>query len=876
MLRPFWFRVRALFRRGKLETELQEELRYHLELEAAKNRQSGMEQQAAMRLAETRFGPASRVREACREERGTRWAEELLRDLRQGFRLLRRSPAFAFTAVASLALGIGANTAIFAVIDAVILKPLPLRDPDSLVMIWETMPRRDVKHNVVSPGNFLDWQKQSVAFAQMAAIDMALSNLTGVEMPREVHGQFVTAELFSLLGAQPAVGRLFNAEEARAEAKSIVLSDRFARQRFGSVATALGRTVELDRRPWQVIGVMPPAFEFLDAESDFWRPWYLNPAQDYRRSQGRFMRAVARLKPGVTLEMAQTDLQAIARQLEVAHPEFDKGWSVALTSYREEISGNYRMPLYLLMGAVLLVLLIACVNVANLLCARAGVRRRELGIRTSLGAGRVRLARQMLAESLLLALLGAIPGCLLAMGALAVFRQVAPPSLHGLAAVGIDWRILAFTGLLSLAATVVFGVGPALMGSRNAPAAVLHDGARTAGSTGRSYRLPGLLVAIEFALAVVLIVGSGLLLKSFHMLRSVDTGFSAEHVLTARILLPAAYDASRSKSFFSDAARRLEVLSGVSSVSAVSFLPFGGLRPGTSFSIGGRPDLPKDQRPITEVRAVLPGYFRTLGIPLVKGRDFYEGEGSPQRPAFLINSVFARTHWPEEDPIGRTMTVSMGRTPMPGVIVGVVGDTKDKQLNGVAVPTVYYSHPSFPISYMSLVIRAKGEPAILTKAVVRTIRAIDPHQPVVDIQTMDQMLSRSVSPQRFQAILMGTFAGIALLLAAVGIYGVSAYAVAQRTAEIGIRMALGATRGQVVGLIAKEGSVMVCAGLVLGVIFALAMRATIASFLFGVAPADPAIFGMALLILAVVALLAITGPARRAARINPVTAIRGE
>ena len=867
------FRLRSIFRRASAEAELQEELRQHLELEAAKYRERGLDVISSAHHARIALGNRESTLEACRDERGARWLDDFFRDLRQGARMLLRSPAFALTAIASLALGIGANTAVFAVIDAVILKPLPVLQPDRLVMIWETMPCRGAKHNVISPGNLRDWRNQSASFTQMEGIDLAIANLTGVETPREVHGQFATAGLFSLLGAQPGFGRTFTDEEARQKTRAIVLSDRFARLRFGSPDAAVGKSLELDREPWQVIGVMPPGFEFLDADCEFWRPYYLNPATDYRHNQGRFMRAIARLKPGVTMAQAEAELRGIAAQLEIAWPDFDKGWSVELTQYREEVSGNYRTPLYFLMGAVAFVMLIACVNVANLLFARAGARRRELGIRTSLGAGSGRLVRQMLAESLLLAALGSVPGCLMALAGLAVFRNVAPPSLHGLAAVGFDWRMIAFTGLLSLTATLLFGIGPALLSTRDAPVTALHEGGR---NTGRGWRLSGALVAVELALAVVLVVGSGLLIKSFQTLRSVDTGFVAERVLTARILLPPSYDDAKTEAFFAAAAEKLNALPGVTSSSAVSFMPFGGLRPATRFTIAGRPEPPKDQRPVTQVRSVRPAYFRTLGIPFLKGRDFNEGEGTPDRPALIVNNALARQQFPDENPVGRVMTVVMGRRPMPGVIVGVVADTRDKQLDGESLPTVYYSQSSLPIGYMSLVVRTTGDPASLGRAVLQIVHAIDPNQPVMDVQPLDEMLSRSLSPQRFQAILLAAFAGIALLLAAVGIYGVSAYAVTQRTNEIGIRMALGATRGQVVGLITKQGSGMIGTGLVLGLAAAFALRTTIASFLYGVAPSDLTIYATAVAVLVLVALLAIIGPARRAAGIDPVSAVRAE
>jgi len=869
------YRLRALFRRNTVELELDDELRFHQEREIERHMRAGISPAEASRLARLTFGGPQQVREECRDARGTRWVEDLLKDARFGIRTLRRSPLFASVAVLSLALGIGANTAIFSVVNAVLLRPLPYREPGRVVMLWDTFLSRGTTRNVISPADYLDWQRQTTVFEEMAAMDMALCNLTGVADPEEIRGQYVTATLFPLLGVHTAIGRLFTAEEAAAEAKVIVLSHRLWQRRFASDPAVLGRTVELDRQPLTIIGVMPPDFEFFDSDAEFWRPFHLDPHRDYRKNGGRFMYAAARLNPGIPLARAQAQMSGIAARLERDFPAFHKGWGVRVADIREEVSGGYRRPLYILLGAVCLVLLIACANVANLLLSRAASRRKEMAVRASLGAGPLRLARQLFAESFLLAALGGAGGLLLALWGVQAFKAGAPIDIPRLAALRIDARVLAFTTLLSLAAALLFGIAPALLGARVHPIDTLKDAARAGGSTARR-RLPDALVMLEFALSLVLLLGSGLLIRSFANLLSVETGFRADHLLTARVLLPSSYKAAQRVAFFQEATRRIQALPGVSSASAVTFKPFGGIRPETGFVIQNRPAPAAGASPTTEVRAIRPNYFRTMGIPLLRGRDFTDRDADPDRPVFVINESLAVKYWPGEDPIGQRITVDMGAKPMPGEIVGIAASVKDQTLDGASAPCVFYPHPALPIGYMSFVVRTSGAPAALAKAIPQIVHSIDPHQPVVDIQTMDQMLLRSVSNRRFQTLLLAFFAAIALVLAAVGIYGVISYAVVQRTNEIGIRMALGASRADVLCLVAGRGAIILLGGLVLGLAGALALTHTISTFLFEVKPTDPLTFAAGAGVLVLVALAALAVPARRASRVDPLTALRFE
>ncbi len=875
MVRDLLFRMRALFRRGRVEAELNEELHYHLERQAEKYRQSGASPAEAMRQARLALGGPEQVREHCRDARGTRWAEDLWKDLRYGLHMLARNPVFALIAVLSLALGIGANSAIFSVVDPVLLRPLPYREPGRLVMIWDTFPGRSVKHNVVGPVDYLHWRAQSTVFERIAAIAADVSNLTGVTEPQEIHGQLVTADLFPLLGAEPALGRAFTEDEARAKGRLIILSHRFWEQRFQADPAALGRTVDLDGKPYTIIGVMPGRFEFLDTHSEYWLPYFVDPQRDYKRT-GRYLRAVARLKAGVTLAQAQAEMDGIAARAEKNDPAFSKGWGVRLIDLREEISGEYRRPLYVLLGAVGLVLLIACANVANLLLSRAASRGREMAIRTSMGAGPWRIARQLLAESALLAALGSGLGLLLAMSCVAMVKSKAPVDLPWMAAITIDARVVAFTTLISLAATVIFGMAPALLGARVAPADTLKNTARAGGSTSRSRRFQNFLVMLEFAFSMVLLAGSGLLIRSFANLVSVDTGFRPDHLLTARILLPGSYKAPQAVAFFREATHRIEALPGVRSASAVSFMPFGGLRPGTGFTFENRPKPEPGQEPVTEVRAIQPGYFRTMGIPLLRGRDFTDRDGSADHPVFIINQSLAAQYWPNEDPIGQRITVAMTSKPMPGEIVGIAADVKDQALDGKTAPSVFYAHPGLPIGYMTLVVRTSGDPAALGTAVQRVVHSLDPNQPVADMQTMDQMLLHSVSARRFQMLLLASFAGLALVLAVVGIYGVISYSVVERTGEIGIRMALGASRREVLRLVLRQGGAIVLGGLALGTAGTIALTRTISVFLFGVAPTDPLTLATVTAMLILVALAALAGPARRASRVDPLVCLRYE
>jgi putative ABC transport system permease protein len=808
---------------------------------------------------------------------GTVW-----QDARYAVRVFIKSPAFTAVALVALALGIGANTAIFSVVHAVLLRSLPYRDAERLVMVWEHNRPRNRERNVVNPANFLDWQAQAQSFEAMAAFYDTRFNLTGAGEPVEIPAQVATGNLFAVLGAQAALGRTFAAEDGEPGRDDVVvLSHGFWQSQFGGAPDVVGKTVALNGGQVEIIGVMPADFRFFVSENSLggkpavlWTPTRFTPQQ----ARGRFISVVARLKPGVTAEQAQSEMNTVSARLEQARPDFNGNWGSRVVPLREQLSGELRRPLLVLVGAVCFVLLIACANVANMMLARAAARAKEIAVRAALGAGRARVVRQLLTESLLLSLAGGLLGLLLAMWGVDALVALSPPNLIGPEAVGVNLPVLAFTFAVTVLTGVVFGMFPALEASRFDAGEALKEGGR--GGTGgpRSRRLRAAFVVAQVALSLVLLVGAGLMIQSFRRLSAVDPGFDSNNLLTMRVLLPGTKykdDAAR-VAFFRQVLERVEALPGVRSASMAQALPFAGIGSATGFQIEGQPELTSAERPTTDVRVTGEGYFETMRIPVLRGRAFNPDEAREDRKVVVVNETLARKHFPGEDPVGKRITIEMKAQNEPSEIIGVVGDAKYAKLEGEQRPMVYWAHPTLAFSAMSLVVRTEGDPLALADAVRREVQAVDRDQPVADVRTLRSWVGDSVARARFGTLLLAVFALVALLLAAVGLYGLMSYTVVQRRHEIGIRMALGAQRRDVVRLVVGQGLLLTLAGTALGLAGALALTRVMRGLLYGVSATDPATFAAVPLLLGAVALLASYVPARRATRVDPMVALRYE
>jgi putative ABC transport system permease protein len=799
-----------------------------------------------------------------------------VRDLRHALRLLARAPGFSAVAIAALALGIGVNAAVFSVVNAVLLRPLPYEDPDRLAIIWEHNIPRDRKNNVVAPGNFLHWRAMNTSFTDVAAVGLTFPiTLTGSGEPEEIPMQLVSAQLFPLLGISPQIGRTFAADEDRPEARLAVISDRLWQRRFQRSPEILSHPITLAGRPYTVLGVMPPAFSFLDKTVDLWLPIGL-PAEAWT-PRGRWIAVLGRLRPGVTFAQAQEDMTRVHAELARLYPKFNTGWTARVVPLKEQVTGNVRPPLLMLLAAVALVLLIACANVANLLLARATARQRELAVRAALGATRLRLARQLLAESLVLSLAGGGAGVMLAFWTVQVLRTAVLDRLPvlRLEQVTVDGRVLAFALLLSILSAFLFGIAPAISGARQF-GNTLRDAGRSTGARGTRTR--GTLVITEVALALVLLVGAGLLLRSFTRLLDVNPGFDPANTVTLHLSLPEARyptDAARQQ-FFERLFDRLDSLPGVQAAGAISFLPLSGPGSATSMEIIGKPAPPPGQERVADVRVVAGDFFRAMGVPLVAGRLFDSREAAdPARHVIVINETMARTSWPGEDPIGKRVRISWTGN-IEDEVIGVVGDVRYGALDVAPRATTYWPYPRTTYSGMTLTIRSTGEPSATAKSAVDVIRRQDPLLAAAEIRTLDEVVSSSVAERRLLVLLLSVFAATAVVLASVGIYGVIAYSVTQRTQEIGIRVALGAGSRQLLGMIVGQALALVLAGVAAGGLIALLVTRLLSGFLFEVAPRDPATFLAAAAALAGVGLLASYLPARRATRVDPVIALRGE
>ena len=817
--------------------------------------------------------------------------ETLLKDIRYGVRGLLKRPGFTIVAIITLALGIGANTAIFSVVNAVVLRPLPYAEPDRLMTLWETMPGSDQRS--VAPGNFVDWQTQNTTFADMAAMFFANFNLTSDGDPDRIDGSTITSNLMSVLGATAQLGRTFQPDDDEHQDRNIVLiSDGLWKRRFAADQNVIGRSITIDETPHTIVGVMTRGFQF-PARSDLWvlgRNRGAVPLSlisqvtttDWAHERdGHFIRVIGRLKPGVTISQAQSDIAAITRRLEQDFPKTNAGLGSNVVPLHTQVVGDARSMLFILLGAVGFVLLIACTNVANLMLARATQRDREIAIRTAVGASRFRLIRQLLTESLLLSIVGGIAGLLVSLWAVAVFVKLSPGDIPRLNEASVDFRLLGFTLLVSLLTGIGFGLLPAFQATRTDLNTSLKEGG-TKQSEGRQRRSArNLLVVTEIALAQVLLVGAALLVISYVRVTEINPGFNPARVLTAKIA-PSnkKYPDSKSRStFYTTVLEHLQAVPGVESAGMVMNLPLTGSSMNRGFRVEGRPAPKADENVTMDFQIVSPNYFSTLEIPVKRGRALAATDTETSEPVIVINETMARQYWPNEDPIGKRMGIGeSSKDTSWRTIVGVVGDSRHASLSEPTVPSSFISYRQDLESWprMGFVIKAKTDAAGLASAVRRELAEIDRAQPVYAIEPMENLLRTSVAQRRFVMLLLGSLSAIALTLAMVGIYGVISFSVSERTQEIGIRMALGARAAHVLRMVLGQGMRVALIGIVIGLGAAFALTRLLSTMLFEVSATDPRTFSIVAALLGAVAFLACYIPARRATKVDPLVALRYE
>jgi putative ABC transport system permease protein len=792
--------------------------------------------------------------------------------------MLIKKPAFASLAVLALALGIGANSAIFSVINAVIIRPLPYPDADRLVWVWDTQPQLDRAPS--SLADFVDWREQNQSFEYMAAYQDGNMFFDRGEGNEEIHVGLVTPDMFSLMKVSPVLGRTFTDEETRpGHFRVILLSYSLWKQRFASDENVIGQTVSLSGFPYTIIGVMPAGFGFPN-QAMLWRPFPIDPNRIDRASH--FLKVVARLKSNVALDQAQAEMSAIAGRLAEAFPEKIAGHGVKLESLHEVLIGNIRPLLFVLLAAVGFVLLIACANVANLLLARAASRQKEIALRCALGASRARIIRQLLTESVMLAIAGGALGLALSVWGVQALTSLGADNIPRAQEIGLDWWVVGFTFSISILTGIVFGLAPALQVSNPDLNETLKESGRTTAGA-HSGRVRSLLVIAEVALSLVLLIGAGLMIKSLHRLNEVKPGFNPDKLLTMGVtLLSSRYPEDQQVvALYQQLLERLGSAPGAESVGAISELPLAGNNSNDYFTIEGRPAIAKEEQPLVEYRVITPDYFKSMGIPLLGGRDIALTDTKQTPNVVVINESFARRHFPDEDAIGHRLKLQ-GQQRDPLLIVGIVGDVHHFGLDEKPTPEAYVPYLQDPLrddSYarsMTLVVRTKSDPGALAGAFRSEALAVDKSLPVYSIKSMSEYMRDSLSQRRLNMMLLGIFAAVALVLAAVGIYGVLSYTVSQRTHEIGIRMAVGARPSDILKLVVRQAMQMALAGVALGLLASFALTRLMASLLFGVSATDPATFALISIILTGVALAACFVPARRATKVDPMIALRYE
>ncbi len=811
--------------------------------------------------------------------------DTLWQDFKFGLRLMLKNPGFTAVAVLTIALGIGVNTAMFSVVHGVLLQSLPFQNPDKIVMLWMRFTGIGIPkdRNAVSVPEFMDLRQHFKVFSHLAAINTDSFNVSAGDRPEHIDGAAVSPSFFPLLGVQPILGRGFVADEETPGRDTVALiSYGLWQRRFGSDPSLPGRMINVNGRSFQIIGVLPKGFTFPE-ETDLWTPLAFSP-QDLSADQrgNHYLSVVARIRDTVSPETAMTDMEVVSQRIIEGAPNYPYqrfGFRVIMNPLLEEMVGDLRPALLILMGAVALVLLIACTNVANLLLAKASSREREMAIRTALGAGKGRLVRQLLAESIVLSLLGAVAGLVLAAWSLRVLTRQAESALPRIAQVHLNLPVLGFTMGVALVTGILFGLWPALQASSAFTHEALKEGGRS-GTEGRGHhRLRGILVVAEVTLSLVLLAGAGLLIRSFWRLEDVDPGFQAQNVLTLRLSLPEARygDPVKIRNFYRELVRRVRELPGVQAAGAISALPLSGQGSSGTTTIDTEAVPPDRRTPEADMRPITPGFFQAMRIDLLRGRYFEEQDSETANPVAIIDESMASTFWPNEDPIGKRLHRGGGKSTAPWMaIVGVVRHVRFRTLESASRVQVYWPEAQNPWPNLSLAIRAGSNPRGLVSAIEHQVQAIDPEEPVYAVRMMDELLARSLAQRRLSMLLLSLFAGLALILAAVGIYGVISYSVEQRTRELGIRMALGAGRTQVLGMILGHSLRLILAGVVLGLAGSLALTRLMSGLLFNVTASDPSTFAIVAGILLAVGLVAGYLPAHRATLINPVGALRQE
>jgi putative ABC transport system permease protein len=878
------FRVR----RGDVRADVDDELRFHLESAARDLAAHGLSDGEAAREAARQFGDLSAVREACvtidttrrRRDARSEWLGDLWVDVRIAARTLRRSPGFTLMATACIALGVGVTTTIFSAVHAILLRPLPYADADRLVAVYSALPRRDIHGSNISWPDYNSWRDENRTFEALGMYTWGDFTISGERDAERVNGALITANLFPLLGVRPLIGRGFTgAEEEPGNDRVILLSHGLWQRRFGGARDIVGQVVRVGGEAYTVVGVMPPRFAFPD-RGQAWVPLVPEAWMRERANRG-LAGAIGRLKPGVTIEQARADLAVIARRLQREYAQDNFEWEAEAIPLRDDLVGDLRRPLLVFQGAVALVLLIACANVANLLLARGATRHREIAVRVALGAGQRRIVRYVLTECLALALVGGVLGSVLALGGVRLLRLLFPDDVPFYIALGVDGPALAFSAGVTLLTGLLFGLGPALRAGAMAPARVLRDGSRAeVGGGRRASRIRSSLVVAEIALSLVLLIGASLIVRSYRTLSGTDLGFDPHGVLTARVsLVGPRYDSMQARRAFYEAAyARLAALPGVERVGSAQGIPFSGWDVNAWFSIEGRPARRQGEELDVHYQRVSPAYFTAIGVPIARGRNFTAADRDSSARVAIINEELARREFAGEDPVGKRIKEGEASSTEPWItIVGVAGTFRHYRLPRPMGPAIYFPQLAAPARMQTLVIRTSlADPAELAGPLREVLHQLEPDAPPYSVQSLDQAVARSLWRQRMQTEVLGVFASLAFVLALVGVYGVISYAVAQRTREFGVRMALGATGGRVLRLVLAEGARLAGFGVVIGGAAALVATKALSGLLYGVAATDPLTFALVPALLVIIALLATLFPARRATRVDPGVALRAD